>query len=52
LEAGVRYYIEALQKYDGGEDLLTITWKRPDGAWEAIPKECLAPFVVRKGGER
>jgi hypothetical protein len=44
LDAGRRYYIEALHKFGTGEDRLAILWKRPDGVIEPIPSECLAPF--------
>ncbi|WP_189564816.1 PA14 domain-containing protein [Pontibacter akesuensis] len=35
LEAGKRYYIEALHKEDGGGDNLAVAWKLPNGAMEA-----------------
>lgn len=35
LEAGRRYYIEALQKEDIGEDHLAVAWQLPNGALEA-----------------
>jgi hypothetical protein len=44
LEAGRRYYIEAIHKYGGSRDQLTVSWKRPDGVVEPIPAEFLAPF--------
>ena len=50
LEAGRRYYIEAAHKYGNGQDRLTVTWKRPEGAEEPIPAEFLAPFVLEKHG--
>jgi hypothetical protein len=44
LEAGRRYYIEAIHKYGDSQDRLTVSWKRPDGTLEPIPAEFLAPF--------
>jgi hypothetical protein len=52
LEAGHRYYLEALHKYGSGEDQLKITWKRPDGVEEPVPVEFLAPFVPPEGNKR
>lgn len=34
LEAGQRYYIEALQKEGGGGDSLSVGWRLPDGTFE------------------
>ena len=48
LEAGRRYYIEIQHKYGNGEELLTVTWKRPNGNEEPIPAEYLAPFPLGK----
>ena len=50
LEAGRRYYIEVAHKYGNGQDRLSPTWKRPEGAEEPIPAEFLAPFVLEKHG--
>jgi hypothetical protein len=45
LEAGRRYYIEALQKEAGGGDFVAVSWQLPDGQTEApIPGRRLAPF--------
>jgi hypothetical protein len=49
LEAGRRYYVEAVHKYGTGEDRLSVTWIRPDGTTEPIPATSLAPFVPKKG---
>jgi hypothetical protein len=44
LEAGKRYYIEALQKEGGGADQLRVGWQLPDGKQERpIPGNRLAP---------
>jgi len=44
LEAGRRYYIEALQKEGGGGDHLRVGWRLPDGTMERpIPGGRLAP---------
>ena len=52
LTAGGRYYIEATHKYGNGEDRLSVTWKRSDGAEEPIPAEALAPFMMAKKGAK
>jgi hypothetical protein len=52
LEAGHRYYLEALHKYGSGQDQLIITWKLPDGVEEPVPAEFLAPFVPPEGNKR
>lgn len=45
LEAGKRYYIEALQKEGGGEDHLAVAWQLPDGTTEApIAGSHLSPY--------
>ena len=45
LEAGRRYYIEAIQKEGGGEDHLSVGWQLPGGTMQRpIPGESLAPF--------
>jgi len=45
LEAGRRYYIEALQKEGGGGDNLAVRWTLPSGAIEEpIPASRLQPF--------
>ncbi|HEU4470414.1 MAG TPA: PA14 domain-containing protein [Flavisolibacter sp.] len=44
LEAGRKYYIEALHKEGGGGDHLSVSWELPDGTVEApIPGERLSP---------
>ncbi len=46
LEAGRRYYIEALQKDGTGADYLAVGWQLPDGAMERpIPGSRLSPYV-------
>ncbi|MFT5717640.1 MAG: hypothetical protein ACI9T7_001836 [Oleiphilaceae bacterium] len=45
LQAGQRYYIEALQKEGGGGDNIAVAWKRPGGSLEVIPGEYLSPFT-------
>ncbi|MFD3004065.1 PA14 domain-containing protein, partial [Pontibacter toksunensis] len=45
LEAGKRYYIEALHKQSWGGDNLAVAWQLPDGKTEApIPGSRLSPF--------
>jgi hypothetical protein len=47
LQAGQRYYIEALQKEGGGGDNLAVGWQLPDGTYERpIPGARLAPWVT------
>ena len=44
LDAGQRYYIEALQKEGGGGDNLAVAWQLPDGTFEGpIPGARLSP---------
>jgi len=52
LEAGPRYYIEALQKEGSGGDHLAVRWALPGGTWEdsgnedlPIPGVRLSPWV-------
>ncbi len=46
LEAGGKYYIEALQKEASGGDHLSVAWQLPNGTMEApIPGIRLSPFV-------
>jgi cytochrome c peroxidase len=45
LQAGQRYYIEALQKEGGGGDNIAVAWQRPGGSLEVIPGEYLSPFT-------
>jgi hypothetical protein len=45
LQAGLRYYIEALQKEGGGGDNLAVGWQLPDGTLERpIPGLRLTPY--------
>jgi hypothetical protein len=49
LEAGRRYYVEALQKEGGGEDHLSVRWQLPDGKIEQpIPGSRLSPWIEPK----
>ncbi|WP_161599639.1 DUF6443 domain-containing protein [Hymenobacter nivis] len=63
LEAGQRYYIEALHKQAGGGGHLSVRWQRPDGTYEeplganrltafdpAAPAPAAAPNPVANGG--
>lgn len=46
LEAGRKYYIEALHKEGAGGDHLSVAWQLPDGSTEApIGGNRLSPFV-------
>ena len=46
LEAGKRYYIEALHKEGDGGDHLAVGWRLPSGVMEApIPGSRLSPYV-------
>ena len=50
LQAGQRYYVEALQKEGGGGDNLAVRWQLPGGSWEnsdstiPIPGIRLSPY--------
>ena len=45
LQAGRRYYIEALHKQAWGNDYLAVAWRLPDGTFEApIAGSRLSPF--------
>jgi hypothetical protein len=47
LEAGKRYYIEALHKEGGGGDNLAVGWRLPSGAYERpIAGNRLSPFSL------
>ncbi len=47
LEAGQRYYLEALQKEGGGGDNVAVAWQIPGGDFEGpIPGSRLSPFLV------
>ncbi|SFQ05937.1 PA14 domain-containing protein [Hymenobacter arizonensis] len=46
LQAGTRYYIEALHKQGWGPGYLAVAWRQPDGTrQEPIPGDVLIPFV-------
>jgi cytochrome c peroxidase len=44
LQAGQRYYIEALQKEGGGGDNIAVAWQQPGGSLEVIPGKYLSPI--------
>ena len=47
LQAGRRYYVEALQKEEGGDDNLSVAWTLPNGQTEApIAGSRLIPFAA------
>jgi hypothetical protein len=47
LEAGKRYYIDALHKEGAGDDHLSVAWQLPDGSMEApINGSRLSPIIV------
>lgn len=47
LQAGQKYYVEALQKEGGGGDHVSIAWQMPDGVFEGpISGSRLSPFAV------
>ncbi|MBA3684569.1 MAG: right-handed parallel beta-helix repeat-containing protein [Planctomycetes bacterium] len=53
LQAGAAYYIEALQKEEGGGDSLTVAWQGPGIGQQVIPGACLSPApstMVASGG--
>ncbi|WP_205502487.1 PA14 domain-containing protein [Rufibacter psychrotolerans] len=45
LEAGKRYYIEAVMREFRSKDHMTVAWTRPDGTMETIPGSSLVPFT-------
>ena len=45
LQAGERYYIEALQKEAGGGDNLAVAWEIPGAAREIIDGQFLSPYT-------
>jgi uncharacterized repeat protein (TIGR01451 family) len=48
---GQSYYIEALQKEDGGGDNLAVGWQLPDGTFERpIMSNRISPFMDNGGG--
>ena len=44
LQAGTRYYIEALHKEDSDHDHLAVAWQMPGGTREVIAGEYLSPY--------
>ena len=47
LQAGRRYYVEALHKEGGGGDFVAVSWQLPNGQTEApIPGTRLIPFAT------
>ena len=47
LQAGHKYYIEALHKEGNGDDNLSVAWQMPNGTFEApISGSRLSPFIV------
>ncbi len=52
LQAGRRYYVEALQKEMEGGDNLAVAWQIPGGTFEApIPGIRLSPFIASKADQ-
>ena len=47
LQAGQKYYIEALQKEGAGGDNLAVAWQIPGGAQAVIAGQYLSPWVVQ-----
>ncbi len=50
LQAGEKYYIEALQKDNFGGDNLAVAWLPPAGTQEVIDGAFLSPFDPSSGG--
>ena len=51
LEAGRRYYVEALHSAGTGDDSFAVGWKLPDGTLEQpIPSFRLNPFGMAPSG--
>ncbi len=51
LQAGKKYYVEAIQKQGGGGDNLSVQWQLPDGTMETpISGSHLSPYVVGQVG--
>ena len=48
LEAGRRYYIEALHKEGGGGDFFSVAWQPPGSELEVISGADLSPFESAK----
>ncbi|GAB3526052.1 hypothetical protein GCM10027443_00820 [Pontibacter brevis] len=52
LEAGKRYYIEALHKEGWGNDNLAVGWQLPDGTMERpVPGHRLSPYEPSSGNQ-
>ncbi len=51
LQAGQRYYIEALQKDNWGGDNLAVAWEGPGISRQVIPGTHLSPWVFAEGPE-
>jgi hypothetical protein len=50
LQAGQRYYIEALMKEGGGSDYLYVAWKTPTNlTWNVIPGQYLGNYLNGSG---
>jgi hypothetical protein len=47
LQAGGKYYIEAVHKQSGGADCLAVAWKAPGGQREIISGDFLSPVENR-----
>ncbi|MCE7990242.1 MAG: DUF1929 domain-containing protein [Caldilinea sp. CFX5] len=47
LQAGQKYYMEALQKEGGGGDNLAVAWQIPGGVQAVIDGQYLSPWVVQ-----
>lgn len=51
LEAGKKYYIEAIQKQGAGGDNLSVQWELPNGTVESpLPGKYLSPFITNQTG--
>ena len=46
LQAGQKYYIEALMKEGGGGDNIAVAWQMPGGSLEVIDGQYLSPYQV------
>jgi len=53
LQAGQKYYVEALQKEGGGGDNLSVQWQQPDGTMETpIAGNHLAPYITAASADQ
>ncbi len=51
LQAGKKYYIEALHKQGGGGDNLSVQWQLPSGIVESpLPGKYLSPYISQQLG--